>query len=122
MPMNADQFGFSDLEIAFKLEKRIKLLSNHIDFKIWEYEPDINNCIYLLKKAKLTISMRFHGCIFSLASRIPTIGIDYSTSEKGKVYSLFKDFEMENYVINIKDISSRRLSEKINKVIQDMNS
>jgi polysaccharide pyruvyl transferase WcaK-like protein len=120
MPMNSDQFGFSDLEVAYKLEKNVNKMSDEIDFKIWEYEPDINNCIYLLKKAKLAISMRFHGCIFSLSNNVPTLGLDYSTSEKGKVYSLFEDFKIEKNVINIKDLNPEVLVEKINSILPSL--
>ena len=45
--------------------------------------------------------MRFHGCIFSLSTGTPTIGIDYSTVEKGKVYNLFKNIQKENQVVNL---------------------
>jgi len=118
MPMNADQFGFSDLEIAYKLDCKLKLISRDIDFKIWEYEPDIKNCQLLLKNAKLTISMRFHGCVFSLANNIPTIGLDYSTSEKGKVYSLFEDFKLQDQVMNIKAIDSNSMIFMVNKLLK----
>ena len=116
MPMNSDQFGFSDLEVAYKLENKIRAVSKDIDFKIWETEPDINNCIYLLRKTSLTISMRFHGCIFSLANNIPTLGLDYSTYEKGKVYSLFKDFNLENNIVRITEINSNILIQKANEL------
>jgi len=117
MPMNSDQLGFSDLEIAYKLEDNLKRISEDIDFKIWECEPDINSCVFLLKKTKLSISMRFHGCIFSLSNNVPTVGIDYSTFEKGKVYYLFEDFNMGNNVINAKDIKTDILLEKINNIL-----
>lgn len=117
MPMNADQYGFSDLEISYKLKKLIEMSNVDLDYIIWETEPDIDSCIYLLKQAKLTISMRFHGCIFSLANNIPTIGIDYSTSEQGKVQSLFKSLNIENQAINIAKMESILFEEMIKKVI-----
>lgn len=101
MPMNSDQFGFCDFEIAYKLENKIKEKNLIVDFSIWETETTINDCLLLLKKADLVISMRFHGCIFSLSTNTPTIGIDYSTFEKGKVFNLFKNLKKENQVINI---------------------
>lgn len=122
MPMNADQFGFSDLEVAYKLESKIKEIGKNIDFEIWETEPKIDECIYLLKNSELTISMRFHGCIFSLAQNIPTIGIDYSTSEKGKVYSLFEDRGLQSQVINIKNFKSERLIKILDNTINKINS
>ena len=84
MPMNSDQFGYCDLEIAYKLEDKLKERNLDIEYLIWETETTINDCLLLLNKASLTISMRFHGCIFSLSTDTPTIGIDYSTLEKGK--------------------------------------
>jgi polysaccharide pyruvyl transferase WcaK-like protein/MoaA/NifB/PqqE/SkfB family radical SAM enzyme len=101
MPMNSDQFGFCDFEIAYKLEDKIKQRKLCADYKIWETETTINDCLLLLNKASLTISMRFHGCIFSLSTDTPTIGIDYSTVEKGKVYNLFKNIQKENQVVNL---------------------
>lgn len=101
MPMNSDQFGFCDFEIAYRLEDKIKESKIEADYTIWETETTINDCLLLLNKASLTISMRFHGCIFSLSTNTPTIGIDYSTIEKGKVYNLFKNIQKENQVVNL---------------------
>lgn len=106
MPMNSDQFGFCDLEIAYKLDDKIKERKINVDYKIWETETTINDCLLLLNKASLTISMRFHGCIFSLSTDTPTIGIDYSTVEKGKVYNLFKNIQKENQVVNLKNFQN----------------
>ena len=60
--------------------------------------------------------MRFHGCIFSLSTDTPTIGIDYSTLEKGKVFNLFKNKNKEDQVVNIssfKEDSLIRIAEKL---------
>ena len=109
MPMNSDQFGFCDLEIAYKLEDKLKERNLNIEYFIWETETSINDCLLLLKKASLTISMRFHGCIFSLSTNTPTIGIDYSTIEKGKVFNLFKNINKENQVISINNFKEDSL-------------
>lgn len=118
MPMNSDQFGYCDLEIAYKLEDKLKERNLDIEYLIWETETTINDCLLLLKKASLTISMRFHGCIFSLSTDTPTIGIDYSTLEKGKVFNLFKNKNKETQVVNInsfKEDSLTRIAKKILK-------
>ena len=109
MSMNSDQFGFCDLEMAYKLENEINRLNLEIDYVIWETETTINDCLLLLEKACLTISMRFHGCIFSLSTETPTIGFDYSTIENGKVYNLFKNIGKENQVININDFEKKSI-------------
>lgn len=85
-PMNADQFGFSDLTVGYHLQD---LIGEKADFRIWETEPSIDSLIYLLRKADFTFCMRFHAVIFSLSQNIKTIGIDYSLNGKGKVSSLF---------------------------------
>jgi polysaccharide pyruvyl transferase WcaK-like protein/MoaA/NifB/PqqE/SkfB family radical SAM enzyme len=111
MPMNSDQFGYCDLLLAYKIEKEIKHKEFKINYHIWETEPTINDSLLLLKKASLAISMRFHGCIFAMAADVPTIGIDYSTIEKGKVFNLFKNFGKEKYVTNINDIKKNTITD-----------
>lgn len=106
MPMNADQYGFSDLEIAFGLESNLKDSSKLI---VWQHEPSIDECLYLLSGALFVVSMRFHGCIFALSSGIKTIGLDYSTGAKGKVQSLFDSLDLGKYVINISDLTHAKL-------------
>lgn len=87
-PMNADQFGFSDLDVAYSIRER---LSSHCDFRIWEYEPTINGVITLLRRVDAAICMRFHAAIFALSQDIKTIGLDYSLKGKGKVDALFEN-------------------------------
>lgn len=90
-PMNSDQFGFSDLEVAYKLRDRLGNDFPH--YKIWETEPTINQVIYLLRNMDAAICMRFHAAIFSLSQGVKTIGIDYSLSGRGKVFTLFENQE-----------------------------
>jgi polysaccharide pyruvyl transferase WcaK-like protein len=101
--------------MAYKIEKQLGLSSVPVDYKIWEYEPDIESCVYLLRKAKLAISMRFHGCIFSLVNHVPTVGIDYSVHGSGKVYELFQDLNLVQQIIGINEITSDILIERIRK-------
>lgn len=117
MPMNSDQFGYCDLEVAYKLENKIKDRQLNLEYVIWETETTINDCLLLLNKSILTISMRFHGCIFSLSTDTPTIGIDYSTIEKGKVYNLFKDRNMESQVVNVNSFKKDSLIKIANNLI-----
>ncbi len=114
MPMNSDQFGFSDLEMAYRLLQKVRQLAPDADFVVWETEANIDSCILLLQKAALTISMRFHGCVFSLGAGCKTIGLDYSTRTKGKITNLFEQKGISDYVLNIKSITA----DKLNKVIE----
>jgi len=109
-PMNPDQYGFSDLESAYKLEK---ILSNAVDFRIWEYEPGIDEMLNFLNNMDVVISMRFHGCIFSLTQNpTSTIGIDYQVGKKGKVSELMEDCNLHDYVSNMKNLKSNWLTNK----------
>ena len=98
------------MQIAYELKTLIEE-SNNLDFWVWETEPLISDCIHLLKRSSLAISMRFHGCIFSLHSGLTTIGIDYSSVEKGKVYNLFKSQGISERVINVKNIGKTSIQD-----------
>lgn len=113
-PMNADQYGFSDLNIAYRLSKKI---SDNIDYHIWEYEPDVDDIILFLNRVKACISMRFHGCIFALSQDLPTIGIDYGIGQKSKVVELFNDFGLKDNVVGVKNIDNSNLSAMIKRVL-----
>jgi polysaccharide pyruvyl transferase WcaK-like protein/sulfatase maturation enzyme AslB (radical SAM superfamily) len=99
-PMNSDQYGFSDLEIAQQLKSQ---LPPNFPFRIWETEPDIDAVIAFLRRLDLVIAMRFHACIFALSQNLPTIGIDYSQGYSGKVRELFLDAGLEEQVCGITD-------------------
>jgi polysaccharide pyruvyl transferase WcaK-like protein/MoaA/NifB/PqqE/SkfB family radical SAM enzyme len=99
-PMNSDQYGFSDLEVAQQLKSQ---LPPNFPFKIWEIEPDIDAVLAFLRHLDLVIAMRFHACIFALSQDLPTIGIDYSQGQFGKVRELFIDFDLEERVCGIAD-------------------
>jgi len=110
-PMNPDQYGFSDLESAYKLEK---MLNRSVDFRIWESEPGIDEMLNFLNLMNVVISMRFHGCIFSLTQNpTSTIGIDYQVGKKGKVSELMEDCDLYDHVSNMKNLKSSWLTDKI---------
>lgn len=93
-PMNADQYGFSDLNIAYIIKNNVQ--ENSL-FRIWETEPSIETLVYFLRKVDYSICMRYHAVIFSLSQNIKTYGLDYSLSGAGKIADLFKD-HIENYI------------------------
>jgi polysaccharide pyruvyl transferase WcaK-like protein len=109
-PMNSDQFGFSDLEVGYRLAEKA---DQNIDFRILEYEPGIDFLLHLIRSATLAITMRFHASIFTLSQRIPTIGIDYSVGRIGKVTELFIDQRKPENVIGVDNFSSEWLLERV---------
>ena len=110
-PMNSDQFGFSDLNIAYKIQR---LVDSDPKFHILETEPTISEAIYFLRKCNTAISMRFHGAIFALSQGIDTIGLDYDvTGSKGKIANLFNNDKSR--FINISNFTHDRLIKQILK-------
>lgn len=110
-PMNPDQYGFSDLLSAYKLET---YLNDEINFRIWEYEPGIDDMLRFLNLMDAVISMRFHGCIFSLTQNpTNTIGLDYQIGKKGKVSELMDDFSLSDKVSDLKGLKSEWLTEQV---------
>ncbi|HDH08157.1 MAG TPA: hypothetical protein ENG96_01600, partial [Gammaproteobacteria bacterium] len=106
IPMNSDQYGFSDLESAYRLQK---YLEPELDFVVLEYEPDILDLIFMLRKSTLCIAMRFHACIFALSQSIPLVGIDYHVGGAGKVSELMDEYHKSDMCINICDFKSDSL-------------
>lgn len=107
-PMNADQFGFSDLETGYEIRDR---LADPSFFRIWETEPTIQQLVYFMQHVDYSICMRFHAAIFSLSQGVKTIGLDYSLSGKGKVSHLFE--HDERYCLHIKDIKHTNITNLI---------
>ena len=86
--MNPQEFGMSDLRIAYELHCK---LGEAVNFRVWEADPTVDGIIHLLRKVDAAVCMRFHACIFSLAQNIPTLGLDYYPGQGGKVEQLFND-------------------------------
>ncbi len=108
-PMNPDQYGFSDLNMAFRLADK---LSDKVDFQIWEYEPNVDEVCYLLRHVAACVAMRFHACIFALHCQAPTIGIDYGIGQKTKVSELFDDHGLAG-VIGVADVTAEWLTAEL---------
>jgi MoaA/NifB/PqqE/SkfB family radical SAM enzyme/polysaccharide pyruvyl transferase WcaK-like protein len=115
-PMNSDQFGFSDLQIAYYLKK---LLPPEFPLIIWETEPDVDVLIQFIQKMDAIIAMRFHAAIFALSQNIPVLGIDYAFGRDGKVSKLFKESGYGKYVCRVdtfnKDWMTNHLVELLDK-------
>lgn len=114
IPMNADQYGFSDLNIAYQLQD---MLSTKDDYAIWWFEPNVAEAFHAFAKCQLAITMRFHATIFSLSANTPTIGIDYSIGEEGKVGALMRDRGLEDCLVSITNLNATELSDKISNLM-----
>jgi polysaccharide pyruvyl transferase WcaK-like protein len=108
LPFNADQFGFSDLSIAYRLQAALR---DPTRLKIIEKELDIDEALVILRQCDGAIAMRFHACIFAMAAGLPVVGIDYSDKPSGKVRMLLEESGSASMVLSVTDISETKLIE-----------
>lgn len=112
-PMNPDQYGFSDLSMSYRLQKK---LAPEIDFKIWEYEPDVDEVVYFLSRMSACITMRFHASIFALSQGIETLGIDYGVGQVSKVGDLFNERGLSDDVVNVDKLTCTWLQKRLARI------
>jgi polysaccharide pyruvyl transferase WcaK-like protein len=110
-PMNAIQFGMSDLRSAYRLQR---ILRGQVDFRVWEADASLDGVIALLRRVDSVICMRFHATIFALAQQRRVIGIDYRVGIRDKVAALLDDWDQSENCCRIDELTSewlfRRLS------------
>ena len=109
-PMNAIQFGLSDLRSAYRIKR---LLGNNVEFRIWESDASLEGVVALLRRLDIVISMRFHATIFALAQGRPVIGIDYRIGTRDKVAALLSDVDQSINCSRIDEMSADWLFERL---------
>ena len=87
-PMNAVQFGLSDLRSAYRIKR---LTGGEVDFRVWEDDASIDGVIALMRELDVAITMRFHAAIYALSQKLSVIGVDYRVGIKDKVAALLDD-------------------------------
>lgn len=115
-PMNADQYGFSDLQTGYLLADRI---GSDISLAIWESEPGVDAIIELMNQVDIVIGMRLHACVFAISQGIPTIGIDYQVGAPGKVTELFNDLGMVDMCTRVERFSDDWLYSALGDLLRD---
>lgn len=109
-PMNAIQFGLSDLRSAYHVRR---LLGSNVDFRVWEGDATLDGVVELLRRVDLIIAMRFHAAIFALSQRRPVIGIDYRIGKRDKVAALLADFDQSANCTRIDELTADWLFERV---------
>lgn len=112
LPMNADQYGMSDLGMGNRLAEH--LAGDGSNFKIWEAEPGIQEVYSFLKQCDALIAMRFHACIFGISAGIPVLGIDYGLGKLSKVAELMQEEQGE--YISVEDMTTKSLKTAFAKI------
>jgi polysaccharide pyruvyl transferase WcaK-like protein len=113
-PMNAIQFGLSDLRSAYRLTR---LLRGDVDLRVWEGDASIDGVLALVRRLDAVIAMRFHAAIYGLSQRRSVIGIDYRVGLRDKVAALLTDAGQEDRCARIDSMTSewlfRQLTERL---------
>lgn len=114
-PMNADQYGFSDLTVAAKLGRYV----HDVDYRVWKGEPGIDAVLTFLSRADAVIAMRFHACIFALSRGCPTLGIDYSLDGVGKVGRLMQERGLSDSFMSVATMDPNRLVTHLRRLLRE---
>ncbi len=109
-PMNAVQFGMSDLRSAYRLRR---LLDADVDFRVWQADAGLDGVVALLRRLDIVITMRFHATIFALAQQRRVIGIDYRIGKQDKVGDLLSDLKQSQNCRRIDEMASDWLCERL---------
>ena len=109
-PMNAIQFGMSDLRSAHRIGA---YLGAETDYRIWEADASLDGAVALIRRCDAVVSMRFHATIFALSQNIPTLGIDYRIGKRDKVAAVLSDSGFPDNVTRIDQLDATWLADKL---------
>ena len=113
-PMNAIQFGMSDLRSAYHVHRH---LPEDVDYRVWQADASLDGVLALLRRLDLVITMRFHATIFALSQQRNVIGIDYRIGQRDKVGALLDDFGLGEHCCRIDEFTSEWLLERLGAFI-----
>lgn len=109
-PMNAIQFGMSDLRSAYRIRRR---LGGEVDFRVWEGDPCLDGIVDLLRRLDVVVTMRFHAAIFALSQGRPVVGIDYRVGASYKVAALLRDAGRGEHCARIDEMTADWLYDRL---------
>lgn len=109
-PMNAIQFGMSDLRSAHRIMSH---MTPGTDYRIWEADASLDGVVALIRRFDAVVSMRFHATIFALSQNCPVLGIDYRIGKRDKVAAVLSDAGFPDNVCRIDELTATWLSDKL---------
>lgn len=113
-PMNAIQFGMSDLRSAHRIMSH---LPKGVDYRIWEADASLDGVVALLRRLDAVVSMRFHATIFALSQNCPVLGIDYRIGKRDKVAAVLSDAGREEDCCRIDELRADWLSANLKRIL-----
>lgn len=100
-----------DREVGHRIQKTMKM--KELAFVMGErYDHHTIKSIY--SQVDFTVGTRFHSVIFSLTSNVPAIAIEYEHKTSG----IMHDLALDEWVIKIEDLTSKKLIVLFDKLIQ----
>ncbi len=112
-PMNAVQFGLSDLKSAFRIGRH---LGKDVDYRVWEADASLDGVLALIRRLDVAITMRFHATIFALSQGIETIGVDYRIGERDKVAAVLSDAGKGDQCVRIDEMSVEWMTDQLERL------
>ena len=113
-PMNAVQFGQSDLESAYRIATH---LGDEVDFRVWEADASLDAVVLLMRRLSTAITMRFHATIFALSQGLSPIGIDYRIGKRDKVAAVLADAGKEDQCTRIDQMTTAWIVDQLRSAI-----
>lgn len=113
-PMNAIQFGSSDLKSAHRVARHVR---SDVDLRVWEGDATLDGVVALLSRVDAVIAMRFHAAIFALSQSVPVLGIDYRPGRRDKVDALLRDRRRYDDIARIDTMSVEWLVNRLEAVV-----
>ena len=113
-PMNAIQFGMSDLRSAHRILRHV---APSVDFRLWEADSSLDGVVALIRRLDAVVSMRFHATIFALSQNCPVAGIDYRIGKRDKVAAVLSDAGREEDCCRIDELTASWLTDKLRELL-----
>jgi colanic acid/amylovoran biosynthesis protein len=104
-----DRNAIKYLISKFKLDDRQKFVWVNENLNCQDLKAVYSNLYFF-------IGTRFHSVIFSMTSLVPSIAIGYGGN---KAKGIMKDFQLNEYVIQIEDVTSKDLINRFNLGIEN---
>jgi len=77
--------------------------------------PDHHQIKAMYDNLDILLGTRFHSVIFCLTSYVPVLAIEYEHKTSG----IMRDLQLQNWVIKIEDVSAKRLTQQLQKLIRE---
>lgn len=113
IPMNAVQFGLSDLKSAFRIGRH---LGKDVDYRVWEADASLDGVLALIRRLDVAITMRFHATIFALSQGVETIGVDYRIGERDKVAAVLSDAGKGDQCVRIDEMTVEWMTSQLQRL------